>query len=218
MNKFLGLLVAVFFVQMVFAQEEGNAKKLLDQVSEKMGAYTNMQLDFSTTLINKDAGIEEGDEPPINGKIALKGEKYNLEYLGNTFIFDGNKLFVINHDDREITITDGDLSEDDGFIYPSKLLTFYQEGYNYQMGQLELIDKKKIQFVELFPIDSNSEIIKVKLGIDLEFQHMYQLVQIGENGAITTLTINKLESNTSISDALFQFDQAKYEELDYLID
>ena len=194
MNKFLGLLVAVFFVQMVYAQEEDNAKKLLDQVSEKMGAYTNMQLDFSTTLINKDAGIEEGDEPPINGKIALKGEKYNLEYLGNTFIFDGNKLFVINHDDKEITITDGDLSEDDGFIYPSKLLTFYQEGYNYQMGQLELIDKKKIQFVELFPIDSNSEIIKVKLGIDLEFQHMYQLVQIGENGAITTLTINKLES------------------------
>ena len=218
MNKFLGLLVAVFFVQMVSTQEEDNAKKLLDQVSEKMGAYTNMQLDFSTTLINKDAGIEEGDEPPINGKIALKGEKYNLEYLGNTFIFDGNKLFVINHDDREITITDGDLSEDDGFIYPSKLLTFYQEGYNYQMGQLELIDKKKIQFVELFPIDSDSEIIKVKLGIDLEFQHMYQLVQIGENGAITTLTINKLESNTSISDALFQFDQAKYEELDYLID
>ena len=209
MNKFLGLLVAVFFVQMVYTQEEDNAKKLLDQVSEKMGAYTNMQLDFSTTLINKDAGIEEGDEPPINGKIALKGEKYNLEYLGNTFIFDGNKLFVINHDDREITITDGDLSEDDGFIYPSKLLTFYQEGYNYQMGQLELIDKKKIQFVELFPIDSDSEIIKVKLGIDLEFQHMYQLVQIGENGAITTLTINKLESNTSISDALFQFDQAK---------
>ena len=167
MNKFLGLLVAVFFVQMVYTQEEDNAKKLLDQVSEKMGAYTNMQLDFSTTLINKDAGIEEGDEPPINGKIALKGEKYNLEYLRNTFIFDGNKLFVINHDDREITITDGDLSEDDGFIYPSKLLTFYQEGYNYQMGQLELIDKKKIQFVELFPIDSNSEIIKVKLVLTL---------------------------------------------------
>ena len=218
MNKFPGLLVVVFFVQMVYAQEEDNAKKILDQVSEKMGAYTNMQLDFSITLINKDAGIEKGDEPPINGKIALKGEKYNLEYLGNTFIFDGNKLFVINHDDREITITEGDLSEDDGFIYPSKLLTFYQEGYNYQMGQLELIDKKKIQFVELFPIDSNSEIIKVKLGIDLEFQHMYQLVQIGENGAITKLTINKLESNTSISDSLFQFDQAKYEELDYLID
>ena len=126
MNKFLGLLVAVFFVQMVYTQEEDNAKKLLDQVSEKMGAYTNMQLDFSTTLINKDAGIEEGDEPPINGKIALKGEKYNLEYLGNTFIFDGNKLFVINHDDREITITDGDLSEDDGFIYPSKLFGCYK--------------------------------------------------------------------------------------------
>ena len=46
MNKFLGLLVAVFFVQMVYSQEEDNAKKLLDQVSEKMGAYTNMQVQF----------------------------------------------------------------------------------------------------------------------------------------------------------------------------
>ena len=210
MNKFLGLLVAVFFVQMVFAQEEGNAKKLLDQVSEKMGAYTNMQLDFSTTLINKDAGIEEGDEPPINGKIALKGEKYNLEYLGNTFIFDGNKLFVINHDDKEITITDGDLSEDDGFIYPSKLLTFYQEGYNYQMGRLKLIDKKKIQFVELFPIDSNSEIIKVKLGIDLEFQHMYQLVQIGEKDQGCMMIVGLAKEYPNASQTILQ--KAKYEE------
>ena len=145
---------------MVYTQKEDNAKKLLDQVSEKMGAYTNMQLDFSTTLINKDAGIEEGDEPPINGKIALKGEKYNLEYLGNTFIFDGNKLFVINHDDKEITITDGDLSEDDDFIYPSKLLTFYKEGYNYQMGQLELIDKKRFSLLNYSPSTATQKSLK----------------------------------------------------------
>ncbi len=97
-----------------------------------MGAYKNMYIAFSSTLSNEDAGIKEGDEPPIRGEINLQGEKYNLNYLGNNFIFDGKKLYVINHDEKEIAITDGDLDGDDGFIYPSKLLTFYKEGYNFK--------------------------------------------------------------------------------------
>jgi outer membrane lipoprotein-sorting protein len=183
-----------------------------------MGAYDNMLIGFSTTLSNEDAGIKEDDEPPINGNITLQGEKYNLEYLGNTFIFDGKKLYVINHDDREITINEDDLSEDDGFIYPSKLLSFYQEGYNYKMGEMVNMSGRKIQYVELTPIDSNSEIIKVSLGIDAKSKHIYQLIQEGANGAKTTLTINQFKSNAAISEFLFVFDRAKYEKLDYIID
>lgn len=201
-----------------FAQNDSKAKDLLDEVSTKMGAYTNMQIGFSTSLVNKDAGVNEGDEPPINGKITLQGEKYNLNYLGNTFIYDGKKLYVINHDDKEIMVNDDDLSEDEGFIYPSKLLTFYKEGYNYKMGKLAKMSGRKIQFVELTPIDSDSEIIKVELGVDAKSKHIYQLIQIGANGAETTLTINEFKSNQNISELLFKFDKAKYEKLDYLID
>ena len=201
-----------------YAQETNKAKELLDKVSERMRSYRNIKLVFSTTLTNEEAGIGRGEELPIYGKIILERERYNLDYLGNTFIFDGSKLFVINHDDKEITITEGDLNEDEGFIYPSKLLTFYQEGYNYQMGKLERIGGKKIQFVELIPISSDSEIVKVNLGIDSELQHIYQVIQSGENGVTTTLTISQFRSNEPISDLLFQFDQSKYEELDYLID
>lgn len=218
MKRVFTLLFAVLITQFGFTQETNQAKKLLDDVSEKMGAYTNMEIGFSTSLTNEDAGIGENDEPPINGKITLQGEKYNLDYLGNTFIFDGAKLFVINHDDKEVTINDDDLSEDEGFIYPSKLLTFYKEGYNYKMGKLENMRGRKIQFVELTPIDSNSEIVKVDLGIDAKSKHIYQLIQSGANGAKTTLTINQFKSNQDISELLFQFDKAKYEKLDYIID
>ena len=215
--KKVGLFLIAFTMStIVFSQEK--AKQLLDEVSVKMGAYTNMQINFSTSLVNKDAGIKENDELPINGKITLQGEKYNLDYLGNTFIFGGNKLYVINHDEKEITTNDQDLSEDDGFIYPSKLLTFYKEGYNYEMGEMINMKGRKIQFVELTPIDSNSEIVKVSLGIDSKTKHIYQLIQFGANGAKTTLTINQFKSNQVISDQLFQFDKAKYEKLDYLID
>lgn len=218
MKRVIFTLIMTLTVLFGFAQNDSKAKDLLDEVSTKMGAYTNMQIGFSTSLVNKDAGVNEGDEPPINGKITLQGEKYNLDYLGNTFIYDGKKLYVINHDDKEIMVNDDDLSEDEGFIYPSKLLTFYKEGYNYKMGKLANMSGRKIQFVELTPIDSDSEIIKVELGVDAKSKHIYQLIQIGANGAETTLTINEFKSNQNISELLFKFDKAKYEKLDYLID
>lgn len=218
MKRVIFTFILTFVVQLGFAQEDQKAKDLLDEVSSKMGAYTNMQIGFSTSLVNKEAGINEGDEPPINGKITLQGEKYNLDYLGNTFIYDGKKLYVINHDDKEITINDEDVDEDEGFIYPSKLLTFYKEGYNYKLGKLANISGRKIQYVELTPIDSASEIVKVNLGIDAKSKHIYQLIQTGANGAETTLTINQFKSNQKISELLFQFDKAKYEKLDYVID
>jgi outer membrane lipoprotein-sorting protein len=124
MKKYIILFLSILLTTVTFSQNSEEAKSLLDKVSTKMSAYENMYLGFSQTLTNEEAGINEGDEPPIRGEINLKGELYNLNYLGNNFIYDGKKLFVINNEEKEISITDGDMNENDGFIYPSKLLTF----------------------------------------------------------------------------------------------
>lgn len=198
--------------------QENNAKKLLDEVSSKMGAYTNMTIAFSSSLSNEDAGIKEGDEPPNKGVIILQDEKYNLEYLGNTFIFDGQKLYVINHDEQEIAINDGDFDTDDGFIYPSELLTFYKEGYSFSMGKLETIKGKKIQFVELTPIDSASDIVKVELGIETRTKHIYQLTQTGANTSKTTFLITAFKNNQELPKVTFTFDKGSYLKKNYTID
>lgn len=217
--KKLGLiLISLIMSTTVISQQTEKAKILLDEVSFKLKAYKNMQLNFSTTLINEESGINEGDELPSNGKITLSGEKYNLDYLGNTFIFDGNKLYVINHDEKEITINNQDLNDDDGIIYPSKLLTFYEEGYNYSMSNLVATKNRKIQIIELIPMDSDSEIVKVNLGIDVATKHIHKLIQFGANGTKTILTIHQFKSDQNISEDMFQFDKSKYEKLDYLID
>lgn len=192
------------------------AKQLLDEVSQKMGSYKNMFIGFTSVLENKEAGIT--NEAPIKGTITISGEKYNLDYLGNNFLFDGKSLAVINHDDKEITISNGDMEEEDGFIYPSKLLTFYNEGYNYSMGKLINENGRKIQFVNLTPIDSNSEVIKVQLGIDAKSDHIYKLVQIGSNGAETTFTITKFNGSPTLSDDFFKLNKEKYENNGYYID
>ncbi|KAB1159699.1 outer membrane lipoprotein carrier protein LolA [Tenacibaculum aiptasiae] len=217
--KKIGLLFIGLFITLntiVGQNTSSEAKNLLDEVSTKMGAYKNMIIGFNSSLVNREAGIT--NDPPIRGKITLSGEKYNLDYLGSHFLFDGKKLVVINQEEKEISITNGDLDEEDGFIYPSKLLTFYKEGYNFSMGKLKNSNGRKIQFVDLTPIDSNSDIVKVQLGIDAKTKHIYKLVQIGSNGAETTFTITKFKSNQPISKNLFSFNKEKYLKQGYYID
>ncbi len=218
MKKIIVLFLTVCFTSITSSQSSSAAKTLLDEVSTKMSAYNNMYLSFSQTLSNEEAGINEGDEPPIRGEINLKGEKYNLNYLGNNFIYDGKKLYVINNEEKEISITDGDMGDDDGFIYPSKLLTFYKEGYNLEMGDLNNISGRKIQFVTLNPMDSESDIVKVELGIDAKTKHIYKLIQTGANGAKTSFTITEFKSNQDLSETFFKFDKQKYLSKKYIID
>lgn len=218
MKKLRLLILLVFTSFTTFAQNAEKAKELLNEVSTKMGAYNNMVIDFSSSLSNKEAGINDGDEPPIRGNITLKGEKYNLDYLGNKFVFDGKKLHVINQEFKEVNISNGDMSGDDGFIYPSKLLTFYKNGYNFAWGKLKNESGRSIQYITLNPIDSNADIVEVELAIDAKSKHIYKLIQKGTNGSKTTLTINSLKSNQPISNQLFSFDEAKYKKLKYTID
>lgn len=218
MKKITVLFLSIFLTTIAFSQSSEEAKLLLDEVSTKMGAYENMSINFSQTLSNEDAGIKEGDEPPIRGQISLQGEKYSLNYLGNKFIFDGKKLYVINNDEKEVTVTDGDMSGDDGFIYPSKLLTFYKEGYSFEMGDLKNLNGREIQLVTLNPMDSNSDIVKVELAIDAKTKHIYKLIQTGSNTSKTTFTITEFKSNETLSSGFFSFDEEKYKKLKFIID
>jgi outer membrane lipoprotein-sorting protein len=203
----------------VLGQNSDEAKLLLDAVATKMEGYENMEINFSQTLVNEDAGIYEGDEPPIIGEIILQQEKYKLEYLGNTFLFNGFTMYVINEEEKEVMVSKGDIDGEDGFIYPSKLATFYKEGYTYAMGKVKKKNGRNLQFVNLFPMDNASNIIKVELVIDLKTKHIYQLMQTGENGSKTTFTITTFKPNQKLSENQFSLDTQKYSEKNgYTID
>ncbi|MDA9363068.1 outer membrane lipoprotein carrier protein LolA [Polaribacter sp.] len=219
MRNFGIVVISLFMTLHVLGQSTEDAKLLLDAVASKMEGYENMDIKFSQTLVNEDAGIYDGEEAPIVGKIILQQEKYNLEYLGNTFLFNGFTMYVINEEEKEITVSKGDIDGEDGFIYPSKLASFYKEGYTYTMGKVIHKNGRNLQFVNLFPMDNTSNIIKVELVIDLKTKHIYQLIQTGENGSKTTFTITTFIPNQKLPEKIFSFDTQKYSEKNgYTID
>jgi len=186
------------------------AQTLLNEMSAKVNEYDNMVLEFKYALDNSEENIHQ----ETRGDITLVGDNYVLNILGITRIFDGEKLITISPEDEEVTISRQNIAEENT-ITPSQLLTFYEEGYNYKMDIIQNVRGRKIQYIKLNPIDSNSEISYVLLGIDTNTKHVYNLIEIGSNGTRTTLTINAFKTNQPLSKSLFTFDAAKYS--DYYI-
>ena len=87
------------------------------------------------------------------------------------------------------------------------MLKFYEEGYTYEMDIAQNVKGRKIQYVKLNPIDTNSEIKHVLLGIDANSKHIYNLIEIGKNGTKTTLTVNSFKTDEPLSKTLFTFDE-----------
>ncbi|HIE44691.1 MAG TPA: outer membrane lipoprotein carrier protein LolA [Flavobacteriaceae bacterium] len=193
-----------------FAQNDAKAKKLLDEVSLNMTSYKTIYVEFKNTLEN----IEESLRQDTKGTAYLKGEKYLVNFLGTTTIFDGTKNYLINPEDEEVNISN---PEDSDEITPAKFFSFYKEGYNYSWDILQNINGLKVQFVKLIPIASDSEMKYVLLGIDSKTKNIYKLIQVGKNGTNYTLTITKLKTNLDLSNKLFEFNKSKYETEGYII-
>lgn len=204
------IIITLLFSNFGMTQNSTEAKILLDEVSKKVKAYENIAIDFKYVLTNEEEGINQ----ETRGDVIMQGEKYILNILGITRVFNGTTLYSISPEDEEVTISTEN-TEDDSTITPSKMLSFYENGYNYAMDITQNVQGRKVQYVKLTPIDSNSEIKQVLLGIDSKTKHIYNLIEIGNNNTKTTLTVNSFKTNEPLSKTLFTFDETKYK--DYYI-
>ncbi|MCT4628742.1 outer membrane lipoprotein carrier protein LolA [Winogradskyella sp.] len=193
-----------------FAQNDAKAEALLTEVSSKIKSYDNVSLDFKYELNN----VSENIKQETRGDVVIEGEKYKLNILGITRIYDGKTLYTISPEDEEVTIS-SDNTDEEGTITPSEMLSFYEDGYTFKMDITQNVKGRKIQYVKLIPMDANSEIKHVLLGIDATTKHIYNLIEVGKNGTKTTLTVNSFKTDQPISKTLFTFDESKYE--DYFI-
>jgi outer membrane lipoprotein-sorting protein len=202
------ITVLVFLIStIVFSQNSKPAEELLNEVYNTAQSYENISVDFKYVLEN----VSEDIKQETRGNVIMKGDKYRLNILGITRLFDGKKLYTISPEDEEVTVS-SDNSEDENNMTLSKMMSFYKEGYNYEMDILQDVKDRKIQFVKLNPIDTNAEVKDIFLGIDINTKHIYKLIEIGANGTKTTLTVNSFKTNEPISKTLFTFDQNKYKE------
>ena len=194
------------------AQDDLEAKKWLDQASQKMSSYQNIAVDFDYVLDNKAEDVQQ----KLSGDVLLAGDRYVVNLFGSTQIFDGTKTYTIIPENEEVNISETDVDDTNTFT-PSKIYTFYHSGYNYALDRVRTVNGKKAQFVKLVPIDSESETSSVLVGIDVDSKHICQVIETGKNGTQTILTAKTIKTDQAINASAFSFDEKKYEAMNYLI-
>lgn len=192
------------------AQSSQKAEKLLNEVSSKVKAYNNMVIEFKYALENKAENVSQ----ETRGDVSIHGEKYILNLMGTTQMFDGKKIYTIIPEDEEINISNY-VEEDNNSITPSKMFSFYEDGYNYEMDIAQNVKGREIQYVKLTPKNSNAEIKNILLGIDSQTKHIYNLIQTQENGTKVTITIKSFKTDQPLAKNLFTFNEDRYS--DYYI-
>ena len=211
MKRILLILIVLITGGLQAQNQVDKAKKLLDEVYAKMSAYNNIYIDFKYNLDN----LVENINQETKGNVTIAKDKYVLNYLGATKMYDGNKTYTVVPENEEVTIEKN--ATDDSAITPSKMLTFYKKGYKYKWDIQQNVRGRKIQYVELKPQKANTEVKQILLGIDIQTKHIYNLIEIGKNGTRTTITVNTFKTNQPLSDNIFKFDREKYKKDGYTI-
>ncbi len=206
MKKQINLLFILLISSITLAQEQQRAEAFLDEVSENLAQFNNISINFTYELVNRKELIQQKEK----GSLIVEGNAYLLKLMGIEQLSDGINKHTINLDNEEVLIESLSDSFEEG-LSPSKIFSFYNQGYRFEWDILQpLYGGRKIQYIKLIPIDTYAQASYLLLGIDTKTKNIYKLIEVGNEGTETTLTISSFKTNIEIPTNTFVFSASDY--------
>ena len=208
MKKLIYTLFAMLVITPFFAQNNSQAKNILDKVSANYHNKSSLFLKFNSVLENTQAKTNDS----YSGEVYIKDNHYNLSIpkMDIKQIYDGKKLYTIALDQQEVTVTVPEADSDELFT-PTRVLDIYKKGYNLSMDQAKKVNGRNLTFVKLTPtVKDNIKYILV--GVDQVKNELVQLIEVNNNNTQTTITVEKQLNDVIIPKAILTFNEAFYKD------
>ncbi len=211
MNSSLNKILLISFslvATLGFAQDE-KAKAILDELSEKTRQYPTITSEFTFTLEDKAAEVNEEQQ----GMLKMKGKKYFIQLADNQIFSDGETMWTYSEEMNEVYI---DYAEgEEGALNPSEVYTIWESGFKqYYKGEESMSGKAHhvIKLVPNEPADKNYHTIFVY--VDKAKMEVSKIEIKGKQGMDYTYSVKTFVTNASYSDGDFTFDSADYPGVD----
>jgi outer membrane lipoprotein-sorting protein len=189
------------------ADSDPKAKAILDKLRDKYEGYSSLKLTFDLTL-----AFAEQPEEVQKGTLLRKGDSYRLDLPQQAVLSDGESLWIILHNNREVQINNVPESPEESIMSPQALFSFYESGdFAYALVN-EMADKRGrvLQQIEFKPLDRTSEYSKVRLEIDKNKLQPVRMLAFGKDGSRYILEITGIQPNASIPGDSFSFSESDY--------
>lgn len=202
MMKKLYTIALVFLVMLmqVDAQNDPNAKKILDAVSNTVKAYKTISAGFTITSLTS-KGKSNGTK---KGTIVTKGQKYVLKEGKNEILCDGAKTY--NYDGAK-TITVSSVEETGQTLSPQKILSgAYDKDFSFRL----IGTKANFHEIELKPLDNRKNFSKVNIFVDKTKNMIARAVILDKGNNTVQVSFTNIVPNKAVADNVFVFSAAKY--------
>ena len=166
-----------------------------------------IEIIFEYSIINDTQDLQQRTD----GNIIVKNDMFSLNIFGIRQIFDGEKLYTISNEDKEITISKQQVDEFN-YFNPGSLLNSLKKSYSCKMDIVQKKSGSTIQYIKFIPFDSNSEIKYILVGVDIKTKIITNLVMFDENKIKTVIKIKEFNTNKSFPQSYFKFEKSKYKE------
>lgn len=200
-RKAILTILLVFSTILAFNQSKDiKASTLLEEVSKKAKSYKSIKVDFSYSMENTKAKINEEK----TGTLLVSGDKYKMSAAGQTVICDGKTIWTYIKESNEVQVNA--LENKDDALTPSKLLTSYNS--NYKSKIIKSADPAT-ELVELIP-NTSKNFTKAILGIDKAKKQVKSFTLYDKSGNTFSYKIKNYLTDTPVTDADFSFDAKKF--------
>lgn len=181
-------------------QKDSKAVALLDEVSRKAKSYKSIKVDFSYTMENKKAKINEEK----TGTLLVSGDRYKMAAAGQTVICNGKTIWTYLKESNEVQVNS--LDNKDEALTPSKLLTSYNANFK---SKIIKSDDPAIENVELIP-NTVRNFTRAILGIDKAQKQVRSFTIFDKSGNTFSYKIKTYLTDTPVTESDFNFDAKKY--------
>lgn len=204
-RMFLIAVALVLSVNIVSAQtaSESKASDLLKKASDKIKAFTTMEVNFNYVMENNQMGINES----LSGKVFSKGDKYRMTVGDNLFISDGTTVWNYLDELDEIHINTIENSE--GGLSPTALLNDFSTQYQAKFIKQESHEGKMVDIIDLVP-NAPQSFYKYRVALDARDQMLVYTIAYDRHGGTYTYTIDNIKPNQPIPDTQFVFNRNEF--------
>ncbi len=194
-------ILAISAILFAAAQNDPNAKKILDDISNKLKTYKGITANFSYTTKDRN----NKPKGSINGTISIKDKQYYIKQDAAEIYSNGVNIW--NYDgSSEVTVSEVDNS-DDKMLTPQKFLTnFYDKDFTYKL----VSSSGNYNEIVMIPTDKRKNFKQVTVFADKKKNLITKAKVLDKSDNTIEFTLSNINTNASLPDSRFVFNASKY--------
>ena len=202
-----GLLVVATTASFSAQKIDAKAKTILDGVANHYKSKDNVYFKF---VYGTGTGKKVTKTEP--GIFYSAKDQYKLKIMGTEQIFDGNKIYNISDEDKEITVAKPTGNEQ--MFSPLNYIEQYKKGYNVKYVGKLMVNGVNSDYIKLTPTTNNG-IKEVNLFVNAAKKQVVKIEQFSKDNAVSVIGISNYKENQKLNPTMFTFDKNQYK--DYFV-